>query len=293
MPHSPICPAKWRGKGFFIKRDDLLHPFLSGNKARKVQYFQSFSNIKRIISYGSLQSNAMLALAFLAKMKGWEFIYYARINKELLKNPKGNLKEALLFGMQLKDISKAPTLLENRNTLSHTIKDGSTLYIPEGIRCQEAADGIAMLALEIEAWVKQPINIFLPSGTGTTALYLKKSLRFCPLIKEVYTVACVGDSNYLQEQFFSLEPNATLHPKILEPPKRYKFAKPYKELFALWQELKHQTGIVFDLIYDPVGFATIWHHNLLDTNLCYIHQGGLKGNETMIERYKKKFATIS
>lgn len=296
MPHSPICPARWRGKRFFVKRDELIHPLINGNKARKLQFLYPLikaQKLKRIVSYGSLQSNAMYALALFAKLQGLEFHYYARINEDLLTNPKGNLKEALFFGMKLFDIHQASSfLIEKKNTLSSTIKKGDTLYIPEGIRCKEAEDGIALLAFEIERWVKKPINIFLPSGTGTTALYLKKNLRFCSLINEVYTVACVGDSSYLQEQFDKLEPNRSLHPKILKPPKRYRFAKPYIELFALWQELKQESGIIFDLIYDPIGFTTILHHNLLNSDLLYIHQGGLLGNATMIERYKKKFATI-
>ncbi len=297
MPHSPICPARWRGKRFFVKRDDLINPLINGNKARKLQFLYPLvkaHKLKRIVSYGSMQSNAMYALTIFAKLQGLEFHYYARINESLLANPKGNLKVALFFGMKLFDMKEAPNfLLKTKNTLSTTIQKGDTLYIPEGIRCKEAEDGIAMLALEIERWARKPINIFLPSGTGTTALYLKKHLHFCPLINEVYTVACVADNSYLQEQFSMLEPNTTLHPKILEPPRRYKFAKPYIELYKLWQEVKKESGIIFDLIYDPIGFATILHHNLLNSNLLYIHQGGLLGNETMIERYKKKFATIS
>ena len=300
MPHSPICPATWRGKRFFVKRDDLINPLINGNKARKLQFLYPLikaQKLKRIVSYGSLQSNAMYALALFAKLQGLEFHYYARINEDLLTNPKGNLKEALLFGMKIFDIDEAPDfLIEEKNTLSSTILKDKTLYIPEGIRCKEAAFGIKILAEELIEWAKkksEPINIFLPSGTGTTALYLKKYMHLCPFIDEVYTVACVGDSSYLQEQFSSLEPDNTFHPKILEPPRRYKFAKPYIELFELWQEVKRESGIVFDLIYDPIGFATILHHNLLNSKLCYIHQGGLLGNETMIERYKKKFATIS
>lgn len=48
--------------------------------------------------------------------------------------------------------------------------------------------------------------------------------------------------------------------------------------------------IEFDLLYDPIGFDTILS-NLKDfenSKIIYIHQGGIKGNLTMLQRYKYK-----
>ncbi|MBD3807863.1 MAG: 1-aminocyclopropane-1-carboxylate deaminase/D-cysteine desulfhydrase, partial [Epsilonproteobacteria bacterium] len=78
------------GISFFLKRDDLIHVNFSGNKARKLYYFliNDFSNIKRLISYGSNQSNAMYSMSVLAKLKGWEFEYYTNhISEHLSQNP--------------------------------------------------------------------------------------------------------------------------------------------------------------------------------------------------------------
>ncbi len=282
---SPIQTIEGRWS-FYLKRDDLLHPHFSGNKARKLYtFFQSGDSIDTVVSYGSLHSNAMYSLSALAKLKKWRFIYYARLDSKALRHPKGNLAGALANGMELRSIEYLP--IDNHNYLSHTIQRGSTLIVPEGVRCVEAQEGIKLLAQEIKEWGRD-VKVFLPSGTGTTALFLQKYLAL-----PVFTVACVGDSNYLKEQFFALEPDERYHPTILEPPKRYRFGRLYKELFILWQELYEHTGVVFDLLYDPVGFATLLHHDLLNKKLLYIHQGGLKANETMIERYKAKFDTIT
>ena len=64
-----------------MKRDDLLHPLFSGNKARKFHYFfdKDLSEYKTIISHGSSQSNAMYSLSSLAKIKNKKFKYYTSV----------------------------------------------------------------------------------------------------------------------------------------------------------------------------------------------------------------------
>jgi len=60
--------------------------------------------------------------------------------------------------------------------------------------------------------------------------------------------------------------------------------------YIIWKELKKQTGIEFDLLYDPIGIDTFLEY-LKDKEFTflYIHQGGIKGNVTMIERYRYKW----
>ena len=278
------------GRSFYVKREDLLHPVLGGNKFRKA-WFLLFKThpIAKIVSYGSLHSNAMAALAWIALQKGWEFEYYAPLDQKLLQCPKGNLAKALQWGMILKEKKEWP-YGGNLGVRSELEYINGTYIIPEGLRLKEAQEGVAILAKEIVDWAKKERKsptVFLPSGTGTTALFLQKYLPF-----RVYTTPCVGDEAYLWEQFEALDPTAP-KPAILSPPKKYRFGRLYPELFALWQELKTQMRVTFDLLYDPVGFATLLHHDLLNENLLYIHQGGIMGNETMIERYKAKLDKIA
>ena len=166
---SPVESFTFENQQFYLKRDDLIHPDFSGNKARKFYYFFhiDFPDIQKIVSYGSAQSNAMYSLSVLAKMKGWEFEYYVEHIADYLKeNPHGNYKGALDNGMQLTVGRGVPTPTKN------------TLLIEEGGRQKEAEYGIEILAQEIIEWQQennmQELNVFLPSGTGTTALFLQK-----------------------------------------------------------------------------------------------------------------------
>ena len=76
----------------------------NGNKARKLEYFlhAGLGGIKRVVSYGSSQSNAMYSLSVFAKMKGLEFHYVvSNLSSNLAENPIGNFKFALENGMKI------------------------------------------------------------------------------------------------------------------------------------------------------------------------------------------------
>ena len=282
--NSPIEQITFNSRKYFIKRDDLLHKDFSGNKARKFYYFlkNDFPNIKKVVSHGSAQSNAMYSLSVLCKIKGLSFDYYVdHIASFLKENPSGNYKYALENRMNIIE-----------SAVPNTFKD-DTLFISEGGAVREACFGIKILANEIISWASENkienLKVFLPSGTGTTALYLQKYLPF-----EVLTCACVGDEDYLKKQFDMLEKEN--HPTIIKAEKKYHFGKLYKEFYEMHNELLTQTNIEFDFLYDSLGWICIENYlqNLEKENfeVLYIHQGGILGNISMLERYKNKFASI-
>ena len=278
--NSPIEKINFNNQEYFIKRDDLLNSDFSGNKARKFYYYlvNDFPNIKKIVSFGSAQSNAMYSLSVLSKLRNWQFDYYVDHIATFLKdNPLGNYKFALENGMNI---------IEERIP---DIFDENTLFISEGGAEKEASFGIEVLANEINSWAKdnhiENLKVFLPSGTGTTALYLQKYLSF-----EVLTSPCVGNDEYLKKQFEKLE--QTNYPTIIKTDKKYHFGKLYKEFYEIHNELLKQTNIEFDLLYDSLGWICFEKYinslNNKDYSFLYIHQGGLLGNISMLERYKYK-----
>ena len=282
--NSPTEQISFNDKKYFIKRDDLLHDDFSGNKARKFYYFlkNDFPNIKKIVSHGSAQSNAMYSLSVLCKIKGLSFDYYVdHIASFLKENPTGNYKFALENQMNIIE-SEIPLSFED-----------DTLFISEGGAVKEACFGLEILASEIISWAEEnkieKLKVFLPSGTGTTALYLQKYLPF-----EVLTCACVGDEDYLELQFNMLEKEN--HPTIIKRERKYNFGKLYKEFYEMHNELQKQTNIEFDFLYDSLGWICleIYLQNLeeQDFEVLYIHQGGILGNISMLERYKNKYGTI-
>jgi len=223
----------------------------------------------------------MYSLSVLAKMRGWEFEYYVDHIAEYLKqNPHGNYKAALNNGMLLQVGRGIPT----------PTADKDVLFIEEGGRQKEAEYGIRILAEEIISWQQEQgiekLNIFLPSGSGSTALFLQKHLPLCT----VYTTPCVGDAEYLKKQFIELEAEEQYHPTILTLEKKHHFGKLYKDNYKIWLKLQQQTGVEFDLLYDPLGWRVLLAHpEVFKTPALYIHQGGVLGNESMLPRYKRKY----
>lgn len=285
MINSKIDQITFLNQQFFIKRDDLLDEEFSGNKARKLFYFlqHDFPHIDTLVSYGSAQSNAMYSMSVLAKMKGWKFIYHVdHIASFLKENPNGNYKAALNNGMHILEASF--------DTSAYT--DKNILFINEGGANKEAQFGLKILAQEIEDFKNihniSNLKVFLPSGTGSTALFLQKYLQ-----DEVLTCPCVGDSTYLKKQFIQLNDKIKEHPTILPSSKKYHFGKLYKQNYEIWKKLKNETDIEFDLLYDPIGWQVLLENlnKYSSYPIIYIHQGGLQGNVTMLERYMRKYDT--
>ena len=288
---SPFEKHYFRNKEIFIKRDDLLHIDFSGNKARKFHWFlnHEFLHVNQVVSYGSNQSNAMYSLSVLARMKDWKFVYFSdHISDFLKENPVGNYKYALENGMQFIQSKKRAEDARNYKN-----KNKYTVLVEEGGRQKEAEYGIKILATEILEDIKknniENPYIYLPSGTGTTALFLQKHLPF-----KVFTCSCVGSDEYLKEQWKMVEDKNNIFPTILGSQKKYHYGKLYRELYELWYELKNDMGITYDLMYDPVGWQKfLLHVDKIEGTPIFIHQGGIKGNESMLKRYERKYGIIA
>ena len=278
-----IEPIYFRGRRFWVLRDDLIGGEFNGNKARKLAFLlnSNLNHINRIISYGSSQSNAMYSISLLAKMRGVKFIYFTNhICDFLLNNPCGNYAYALKNGMDIK-ISSNPS-----KSAQDECKSSSDLFIPEGIAMREAEVGFKEQAKIIQDYAKKnriKFDIFLPSGTGCSAAFLAKNLDDM----SVWSVPCVGDTQYLKEQILALDPFSKV--KILNPPKKYHFGKLYLEIYEIYKELLN-TNIEFELLYDGVGWLTLMDNlDKFQNEILYIHQGGILGNITLLDRYKRKF----
>jgi 1-aminocyclopropane-1-carboxylate deaminase len=71
LKEAPVQKITFKGREYWLKRDDLINHYFNGNKARKFQYFleQDLSKYTTVASYGGNQSNAMYSLSAFAKLK--------------------------------------------------------------------------------------------------------------------------------------------------------------------------------------------------------------------------------
>src|SRR5690554_977180 len=110
--HSPLQRVKIdllieKDISLWVKRDDLIHPDISGNKFRKLKYnlLQAEKEGKpTLLTFGGAYSNHIAATAFAAKLCGFKSI--GIIRGEEPKNINATLVKAKSDGMKLKFFSR-------------------------------------------------------------------------------------------------------------------------------------------------------------------------------------------
>ncbi|WP_414000272.1 1-aminocyclopropane-1-carboxylate deaminase/D-cysteine desulfhydrase [Flavobacterium sp. W1B] len=122
----------------YIKREDLIHPFVSGNKFRKLKYNllqAKKDNEKTLLTFGGAYSNHIAAVAFAGKEQGFKTIGIIRgdeLRDKISENP--TLQFAESCGMQFEFVSREAYRLKNEISFLENLKQkfGSFYLIPEG-----------------------------------------------------------------------------------------------------------------------------------------------------------------
>lgn len=126
----------------FIKREDLIHPFVSGNKFRKLKYnlkeAQKFKK-KSLLTFGGAFSNHIVATAIAGKLMGFRTFGIIRgqeLGTNLTKTLKENatLREAHANGMTFQFISREVYRQKSSSDFIEAMKRkwGNFYLIPEG-----------------------------------------------------------------------------------------------------------------------------------------------------------------
>jgi len=202
LKSSSISKITLEGREFLVKRDDLIDPYLAGNKYRKLYTLLNTppNTYKKIISYGGTQSNAMLAIAALCKQKGWIFEYFTKPVPKVQRSQEfGNFYIATQLGMHHREIDA--NIYRDYIASLHINIDTQTFVLEQGGADKSAKEGVTLLAEEIRSEKGLSFQaLATPSGTGTTALFLALSMPEYI----IYTIPCIGDSEYLKKQMQAL-----------------------------------------------------------------------------------------
>lgn len=152
----------------FLKRDDLIHPEISGNKWRKLKYhIQDFyaGGYQQILTFGGAFSNHLAATAALGKLANIPTHALVR-GEEAGDSP--TLEFCTAQGMQWEGITRKDYDLKDQAEFLETLKAlRPGLYIiPEGGKGPAALKGCSEIIDELGANYDY---IALGAGTGTTA----------------------------------------------------------------------------------------------------------------------------
>jgi len=169
----------------FIKRDDLIHPIISGNKFRKLKYnLIEAKNQKKItlLTFGGAFSNHILAVSAAGKEYGFDTIGIIRgeeLEDKIETNP--TLQKAKEFGMVFDFISRQEYRNKNNPEFLKKLKEkfGEFYLIPEGGTNEFAIKGCEEILTEDD---KNFDFICCAIGTGGTISGIINSSKDCQKI---------------------------------------------------------------------------------------------------------------
>jgi len=174
---SPLATRK--GVELWIKREDLIHPQLSGNKWRKLEH--NLLEMKRqgkkgLLTFGGAYSNHIYATAAAGHYLSFPTIGIIRGEAHTPLNP--TLTYATEAGMQLHYVSRTAYRDPAQLAKDFTTKFPDYYLLPEGGTNIHALPGCAAIINEVEQQFPEiPDYICLSCGTGGTLAGLITGLQ--------------------------------------------------------------------------------------------------------------------
>ena len=279
-----------KGVELFIKREDKLHAFVSGNKYRKLKYNlleAERTGFKTLLTFGGAFSNHIAAVASAGHLLGFKTIGIIR-GEELQNEIEGNptLSFAKQNGMQFKFISREVYKDKNSEFFVNNLKDefGDFYHIPEGGTNALAIKGCEEILIEAD---EDFDYICCPVGTGGTISGLINCLK--PSQQVLGFPALKGD--FLQQDIskFATQTNW----KLINDYHFGGYAKINKELVAFINQFKADYEVPLDPVY--TGKMLFGIMDLIEkqyfpkgSKILAIHTGGLQGIEGMNMILKNK-----
>lgn len=283
------APRNGEHISFWIKRDDLIHKDISGNKWRKLKYnIEEAKHQKKegILTFGGAYSNHLLATAKACQMNKLKCIGLIR-GEELNPNSNSTLSNCQSMGMEFLFINRSEYRKKNDYDYLARIKSQFDNYyiVPEGganfhgvIGCQEI----------LQSTANDFDHVFVSAGTGTTTAGVvlsvpeRTTVHSIPVLKGSFMAkdisalmyAVTYNQNFVNERMRQL----TVH-------ENYHFGgygKWNEELIHFIQDFYKQTNVKLDPIYTGkamFGLVDLMNKNKISSRqkILFIHTGGLQG----------------
>ena len=272
----------------FVKRDDLLHPLVSGNKWRKLKYNllaareQGFSTI---LTFGGAYSNHLYATAAAGQVFGFRTIGVVR-GEELARQP---LNQTLAFcqscGMRLHFVSRDAYRRKDTPDFLDELTDqfGRCYVVPEGGTNDLAIRGTAEVIPEIIAQLGYvPNYVCCPVGTGGTVAGLIQS---APPETNVMGFMALKVSDSLR-----LSPETTAGGYQRHDYHFGGYARTTPELLNFIGAFEQKAGVFLEQVYTGkmlYGIYDLARQGCLpdDATVVALHTGGLQGRSAELGHY--------
>lgn len=270
-----------------LKREDLIHSHIAGNKWRKLKYNLLAARQDKqqvLLTFGGAYSNHIAAVAAAGQEFGFKMVGIIR-GEELATHGGHNptLQAALNNGMQLHFVSRTQYRLKNSPEFIDTLQQrfGSFYLIPEGGTNALAIRGCEEILTESD---KQDFDyVCCAVGTGGT---------LAGIINSSTTRQQVIGFSALKGGFLVDEVNQWLGRPPIKANWRINtdyhfggYAKTSPALFDFIRTFMQQTGIQLDPVYTGKMLYGVFDLIQLgyfpaNSRILAIHTGGIQGNQS-------------
>ncbi len=279
----------------FVKRDDLIHTEVSGNKWRKLKYNvqQCQTNKKEgILTFGGAFSNHLLATASACHAIGLKSVGIVR-GDELNAQSNNTLQRCSELGMEMKFISREEYRMSpDKSFLADLAHEFPNFHIvPEGGANYYGMIGCQEILREIEVDFDA---VFVAQGTTTTScgllmglkeeqeLFAVPVLKGFDSVKEMHTIFEYSgiEKEWLEDAFGKLN--------ILNEFHFGGYGKYNDELLQFIRSFYLKHGIKLDPIYTGKAMFAVmkeledekWNGK----SVVFIHTGGIQGVQSVEEK---------
>ena len=275
------------GLHVFVKREDLNHSHVSGNKWWKLKYNLEEAlrqGYGTLLIFGGAYSNHIYATAAAAKELGLNSIGIIRGEKTLPLNP--TLAFAESCGMKLHYVSREAYRNKTQEHFIDELKSrfGDFYLIPEGGTNELAVKGV----MEFAQKLRQEFEFdycCLPIGTGGTMAGLINGFNG---EKNVWGFSALKGGDFLAADVNKyLNAKEDISWQIISNYHFGGYAKSNDELLKFMNSFNKSHGITLDFIYTAKMMYGVY--DLIrkekfksgSTILC-VHTGGLQGNNSLL-----------
>lgn len=280
--HAPLQPFQTKGieGNVYIQRDDLIHPLVSGNKWRKLQYHILYAKKEgksRLVTFGGAYSNHLLATAAAGAILGLKTTAFLRADESIDNH---YLRAAQLYGMQLIPVSREDYRHKPELFARHFGEDPTAYCIAEGGAGEAAWEGVAGI---VKALPFAPDYILHASATATTAIGLGKGIEACGYHTRVYAVAVLKNAEEQSRLIQEVGLSETV--EVLDGYAFGGYAKTTDSLMDFVKSAIAQTGILFDPVYTGKALWAL-RDMALPGRGVFLHTGGSMGlfSEAFLKR---------
>ncbi len=257
----------------YMKREDLIHPFISGNKWRKLKYVLAEAKAQHkttLVSFGGAYSNHLVALASAGAMYGFKTVAFVR-GEEVTNHMLGLCK---MYGMQLRFVTRES--YKNKQQLYSDFATDDTYFIDEGGKGALAAKGCEEMLTEVEGYT----HVVCAVGTGTTFAGLINAAAKKEMKAE--GICVLKGAEEIAKDIVPLLNQTTANWNLHYQFHGGGYAKVSPGLFTFMDEFASQTGILLDQVYTAKMMQAViilaqQNYFKQGDKIVTIHTGGLLG----------------